>query len=417
MHLLDSEEWSIKCQDDGEFLLASRSWSGGLELEVGERVINIFLEGGQLCKELPVGGQLIKLTGSSEVWKKVLAEVPERFNNDLMANLMQRQGIGRKADPIAFAQYYPAVARAIELLRPEAASAGSASQYSRPHGTIDAPIGRYMNLCLGGANYRVYYEEAGQGIPVLMQHTAGCHSSQWRHLFEMPEITKNFRLIAYDLPFHGKSLPPVEKNWWEQEYRLKGDFLRSIPLEIAKALRLERPVFMGCSVGGLLALDLAARHEDQFRSVISIEGALEIPGSWTAETELWHPQVSSEYKARFMEALMSPLSPKCYRKETSFIYSAAWPQVFHGDLFYYMNDYDLKEAASQINTQKISVHILSGEYDCSATTEMGYEAHCAIVGSTWAEMKGLGHFPMSENPAEFKKYLLPILKDVHTRGL
>jgi hypothetical protein len=27
-------------------------------------------------------------------------------------------------------------------------------------------------------------------------------------------------------------------------------------------------------------------------------------------------------------------------------------------------------------------------------------------------MKGLGHFPMSENPAEFFKYLLPVLEKI-----
>ena len=27
-------------------------------------------------------------------------------------------------------------------------------------------------------------------------------------------------------------------------------------------------------------------------------------------------------------------------------------------------------------------------------------------------MKGLGHFPMSENPAEFLKYLLPVLEKI-----
>ena len=412
MRLLDASEWAAKCQNDGEFVLASRAWSGGLELEIGTQHVTLFLDDGRLCEERPDGSDVIRLSGSKAVWEKLLAAVPERFNNDVMANLLQYQGLVREADPIRFAQYYPAVARAIELLRPSTESNGLTARGTKPNGAVDAPVGRYINLELGGANYRVYFEEAGQGIPVLMQHTAGCHSSQWRHLFEMPEITDHFRLIAYDLPFHGKSLPPEDVNWWEQSYKLSGDFLRSVPLQISQALELDRPVFMGCSVGGLLALDLAARHSDQFRSVISIEGALEIPGSWSESSELWHPQVSNEYKARFMDALMSPLSPKRYRKETSFIYSAAWPPVFQGDLYYYLNEYDLTESASQIDTHKTAVHILSGEYDCSATTEMGYEAHQNIAGSTWAEMKGVGHFPMSENPTEFKHYLLPILQRI-----
>ena len=74
--------------------------------------------------------------------------------------------------------------------------------------------------------------------------------------------------------------------------------------------------------------------------------------------------------------------------------------------------FDLRNLASEIDTSRTGVHILSGEYDYSGTVELGREAHEAIRGSTWAEMKGVGHFPMSENPDAFISYLLPILADI-----
>ncbi len=86
--------------------------------------------------------------------------------------------------------------------------------------------------------------------------------------------------------------------------------------------------------------------------------------------------------------------------------------MFLGDLYYYLDDYDLREVAGEIDTNRVGVHILSGEYDCSGTSELGREAHEAIAGSSWQEMKGVGHFPMSENPAAFKSYLLPILDQI-----
>jgi len=30
------------------------------------------------------------------------------------------------------------------------------------------------------------------------------------------ELQSRYRLIAYDPPFHGRSLPPVGHRWWEQ---------------------------------------------------------------------------------------------------------------------------------------------------------------------------------------------------------
>ena len=34
-------------------------------------------------------------------------------------------------------------------------------------------VGRYVYLDLDGTEYRVYFEEAGAGVPLLLQHTAG----------------------------------------------------------------------------------------------------------------------------------------------------------------------------------------------------------------------------------------------------
>jgi pimeloyl-ACP methyl ester carboxylesterase len=406
------KEWVRRCEQDGEFMLAARYWNGGLQITVGDNSLRLPVLNGKPVATDDDTGRLIEFSGSDATWDRLLAVVPERFNNDLMANLMQGQGLERKADPVQFAQYFAAVARAVELLRLPSDHGQPMPHDQAPEGTFAAPIGRYVMLGLGGVKHRVYYEEAGEGIPLLLQHTAGCSGTQWRHLFEMPEITSRFRLIAYDLPYHGKSIPPVEKDWWDEQYLLRGDFLRSVPVQLSGVLGLDRPVFMGCSVGGLLALDLAHRHAEEFRAVISLEGALEIPGALAHSTELWHPQVNNEYKARLMEGLMSPTSPKRYRKETSFVYASGWPPVFYGDLYYYLEEFDLRAVAGEIDTSKVGVHILSGEYDCSGTVELGREAHEAIAGSTFDEMKGVGHFPMSENPQVFKEYLLPVLDTI-----
>jgi len=336
----------------------------------------------------------------------LLAASPPRFHTDIFAVMSTGGGLTVSGDATLSAQYYPAVMRAIELLRGEPAA--NDPEPAAEQG-FDSPTGQYVRVKLGGEVHRIYYETAGEGIPLLLQHTAGCHGSQWRHLFEDEEIKSKFQLIAYDLPYHGKSLPPENVSWWTRKYDLKGEFLRSVPIALSEALGLERPAFMGCSVGGLLALDLAYRHADLFRAVVSVEGALMIPGSVENLQTLWHPQVSNDYKARAMEGLMAPQSPLPYVKETSFVYASGWPQSFLGDLYYYLEDFDLREVAGEIDTNKVGVHILSGEYDHSGTRELGLEAHNAIAGSTYAEMPNVGHFPMSENPVEFLRHLRPVL--------
>ena len=79
-------------------------------------------------------------------------------------------------------------------------------------------VGRYVSIELSGRLHRLYFEEAGAGIPLLCLHTAGADGRQYRHLMLDEEITGKFRVIAFDMPWHGKSFPP--QGWENEEYRL-----------------------------------------------------------------------------------------------------------------------------------------------------------------------------------------------------
>jgi len=59
--------------------------------------------------------------------------------------------------------------------------------------------------------------------------------------------------------------------WWKEEWRLGRDFFMQVPLALAAALQLDRPVFIGSSIGGMLAVDLARYHPQEFRAVIGLE--------------------------------------------------------------------------------------------------------------------------------------------------
>ena len=272
--------------------------------------------------------------------------------------------------------------------------------------------GRYVYLTIDGVEYRVYFEEAGEGIPLILQHTAGADGRQWRHLLEDPEITRSFRLIAHDLPYHGKSLPPAGLEWWKREYKLTQAFFMQFIVTLARELELDRPVYMGCSMGGHLAGDLALDHPEDFRAVIGVEGALASKGTDTLLGWFHHPRLSNESKPSLMYTLMAPQSPEASKQETTWVYSQGAPPVFRGDLFYYSQEHDLTETADRIDTTKCAVYLLGGEYDWSASPEDVKALADRVKGSTFAEMKNVGHFPMSENPAAFRQALLPVLESI-----
>ena len=111
---------------------------------------------------------------------------------------------------------------------------------------FDSATGRYTYLTIDDAEYRLYFEEAGTGeIGLLLQHTAGADGRQWRHIMEDDYLGSKFRLIAYDLPYHGKSVPPADTKWWEEEYRLEKEFLMQSRSCLRAPLNLIDPSIWG----------------------------------------------------------------------------------------------------------------------------------------------------------------------------
>ncbi len=275
---------------------------------------------------------------------------------------------------------------------------------------FDSATGRYVYLTIDGVEYRVYFEETGSGIPMLLQHTAGADGRQWRHLLEDRGFQRDFRMIAYDLPYHGKSVPPESVEWWKREYRLTKDFLMKCVVAISHALELNRPVYMGSSIGGNLATDLAINCPDEFRAVIGLEAAILTPGGY--DDQWYHPRVSNDYKASVMYGLMSPSSPEKYRRETAWVYSQGAPPTFKGDLYYYSVDHDLTATAERLDGARVPVYLLTGEYDWASTPAMTEELVARARGVKYRKMERLGHFPMSEAPVRFREYIAPVLEEI-----
>ena len=97
---------------------------------------------------------------------------------------------------------------------------------------IEPMTGRYIHLTVQGIEYRIYYEESGQGIPIICQHAGGSQTLEWRFMLNDPEIISKYRVISADLPYHGKSLPPESEEWWKQEYKLTKSFFIDFQLHV-----------------------------------------------------------------------------------------------------------------------------------------------------------------------------------------
>jgi pimeloyl-ACP methyl ester carboxylesterase len=88
------------------------------------------------------------------------------------------------------------------------------------------------------------------------------------------------------------------------------------------------------------------------------------------------------------------------------------PGIFKGDLYFYWVDGHFDDRSAQIDTARCPVYLLSGEYDSSCTPERTKATAARIKGSKAVIMEGMGHFPMSENPALFQEHILPVLEEI-----
>ena len=403
----------LKQRSDANPHIALQCGFGPLTLELrsgGDRTVATIDEQGVRFEPPGSSAADLVLSAAAEAWAELRkAEPAPGFQT--LATMRRARHLTVTGDMAKFSRHLLLLEMLFSHLEdgaaPEAAGAAPA---------IEPVTGRYLRLAISGRPHRVYFEEAGEGVPLLCLHTAGSDGRQYRHILNDPEVTDRFRVIAFDLPWHGKSSPP--KGFEAEVYRLTTDSYVETVMAVADALALEAPVVMGCSIGGRAVLHLALRHGARFRAAIGLQSALYAEdrslGDPLPEMALCRPDIHAGMTAgASMAGMTAPQSPAAERWETMWHYMQGGPGIFAGDLHYYFEDGDLRNGgAAPLANSDCPIYLLSGDYDVSATPEMGRELAELIGAAHFEVMKGVGHFPMSENPEAFRRYLLPVLDSI-----
>jgi pimeloyl-ACP methyl ester carboxylesterase len=401
---------------DPELAAVGRWFSSSFSIASGDRRVVVQFESGALKTVIESPRLDVRadfgFRASPEIWSKFLAPRPEPLYHDVFAMLMRVPGFVLEGDTLVAMQHARALHRAMNLMRlvdpggpvPDRDERPCAS--ARP-GDVEPIVGRYINLSIDGIPHRIFVEEAGTGVPLLCLHTAGADSRQYRHLLNDDAVTSRFHAIAFDLPYHGRSNPPDQ--WWLKPYRLTTTQYVAVVRSVWRALGLDRPIVVGCSMGGAIVLKIAAEHQHELRGVIGLESSAHAPGRYN--DFLHHPAIhGGELAASYTYGLCSPFSPEAGARENWWYYSQSGPGVYAGDVHFYSVDWDGREDVKRIDTRVCRVSLLTGSYDYSCTPEMTRAAAAAIPGARVLIMEGMGHFPMIEHYSSFREYLLPELE-------
>ncbi len=98
----------------------------------------------------------------------------------------------------------------------------------------------------------------------MLVHGLACHRGFWAEQVE--HFSRTRRVLAVDLRGHGNSDKP------EQRYTMQA--LAGDVAWMCSQLAVERPVVVGHSLGGLIALELAAGHRERVRAVALVDSIL-----------------------------------------------------------------------------------------------------------------------------------------------
>lgn len=348
-----------------------------------------------------------------EAWRRYLQAVPPRHHHSIFAMLARVSGARVDGDPLCFHRHAHLVRRVLEIGRWLALGrAAPVPPTLRPtigSTPVSPAVGSYVRVHANGTEYAVYCEQAGAGHDILCLHTAGADGRQFHRLMEHPQLTREHRLVTFDLPWHGKSPPPsgaVPGSW-----RLDTELYVQLILSFIEAADLNRPIVLGASMSGEICLELALRCPDRFAGIIACEACDRVEGRLTS----WamHPAINTGFFVpEWIEGLMAPQSPAECAAEVLWHYAQSGPGVFYGDICFYAGDWDARQRVSQIDGHAARLFMLTGEYDYSCTTEMSAATAAKIPGARFRAMDGIGHFPFAENPALFAEYLLPILHEI-----
>lgn len=133
--------------------------------------------------------------------------------------------------------------------------------------------GKYITI----HNTKIYYEEYGQGVPLVLLHPGLGSIENFKDI--IPILSDSFRVIIPDAPGHGRS---------GHADTINRQLLADFSSELIDKLQLDSVHVLGWSKGGITALILAANRPDKVKKIISGGSNTTLDGITSEGLELMH---------------------------------------------------------------------------------------------------------------------------------
>ncbi len=234
----------------------------------------------------------------------------------------------------------------------------------------------------------IFYEFSGEGLPIFCIHAACQDSLMYRHT--LADLSDRYRAIAVDAPGHGKSRMPPSGPL--SDLTAQAVFYE----QVIEKLGLRHPVLVGCSMGGNVVLEMAARRPGYYAAIVSAEGADHTPGLSEFVVDMLRVN-GHQLLECYARSLTGKRTPPDRAREIIWQISRTLPEIMVADLGGYAG-FDQRAAMAHIIDP---VLLIRGSDDWLVSEEQVIATMQRITGSQMVTLAGTGHYPMIENPVEF----------------
>lgn len=253
---------------------------------------------------------------------------------------------------------------------------------------------KYINI----DGIKIHYEETGRpdGQPVLLMHGWGCTLETVRSIASALE--QGLRVINIDLPGHGKSDEPPSV-WGIEEFT-------NLIEKFATILKLDRPILIGHSFGGRIAILMSSRNDVEKVVLIDAAGIKPRRGIdyyWKVYTfklikKMLLLLYGKERGARKVESWRSKKGSSDYRNSTPMMRAVMSKCV----------NEDLKSVMPMIKAPTL---LIWGESDTATPIEDAKTMERLIPDAGLVVFPKCGHYSFLDNPIGFKAVIREFLKE------
>ena len=248
------------------------------------------------------------------------------------------------------------------------------------------------------AGNHIYYEVAGNGLPIVFLHDGLLHSLGFEAQFKT--FSNDYTVIGYDRPGYGKSIPPSVS--YSEVETLKGLF---------DFLGLRAAILIGGSAGGRLAIDFSIAYPHHVGALILVGAeARGVEFDALGEYRRGHNQWGEETVDEFIEFwvhdqwLIAEENQSARARLREIL--TAFPQNL---MDFPVEILDNAEAVTHLSEIQVPTLVMVGEFDIADNHAHSGVIQISIKDSEWQVVTHSGHLVYLEQPDKFNQLVIEFL--------